>query len=80
MMAPPTILDNIVVHELAHLIFPNYTEVCRNEVEKVTNVGEHLPGHDSPDGPILPQMAARSQQVARHFFPFTRCGSPVVYG
>ena len=35
MMAPPTVLDYIVVHELAHLIFPNHTKEFWNEVDKV---------------------------------------------
>lgn len=35
MMAPPTILDYIVVHELAHLIYPNHTKAFWNEVDKV---------------------------------------------
>ena len=35
MMAPLTILDYIVVHELAHLIFPNHTKAFWNEVDKV---------------------------------------------
>ncbi|MCK4624777.1 MAG: M48 family metallopeptidase [Phycisphaerae bacterium] len=35
MMAPPTILDYIVVHELAHLIHPNHTDAFWNEVDKV---------------------------------------------
>ena len=35
MMAPLTILDYIVVHELAHLIHPNHTEAFWNEVDKV---------------------------------------------
>ena len=34
-MAPPTVLDYIVVHELAHLIFPNHTKEFWNEVDKV---------------------------------------------
>jgi predicted metal-dependent hydrolase len=35
MMAPPTILDYIVVHELGHLIHPNHSEAFWNEVDKV---------------------------------------------
>ncbi len=35
MMAPPTILDYIVVHELAHLHLPNHTTAFWNEVDKV---------------------------------------------
>lgn len=35
MMAPPTILDYVVVHELAHLIHPNHTTAFWNEVDKV---------------------------------------------
>ncbi len=35
MMAPLTILDYIVVHELAHLIYPNHTAAFWNEVDKV---------------------------------------------
>lgn len=35
MMAPPTVLDYIVVHELAHLIHANHTEAFWNEVDKV---------------------------------------------
>jgi len=35
MMAPPSVLDYIVVHELAHLIHPNHTEAFWNEVDKV---------------------------------------------
>ena len=35
MMAPLTILDYIVVHELAHLVYPNHTEAFWNEVDKV---------------------------------------------
>ena len=35
MMAPMTILDYIVVHELAHLVFPNHTAAFWNEVDKV---------------------------------------------
>lgn len=35
MMAPLTILDYIVVHELAHLIHANHTEAFWNEVDKV---------------------------------------------
>jgi predicted metal-dependent hydrolase len=35
MMAPLTILDYIVVHELAHLIYPNHTKAFWNEVDKV---------------------------------------------
>lgn len=35
MMAPPTVLDYIVVHELAHLIHANHTEAFWNEIDKV---------------------------------------------
>jgi predicted metal-dependent hydrolase len=35
MMAPLTILDYIVVHELTHLIYPNHTKAFWNEVDKV---------------------------------------------
>jgi predicted metal-dependent hydrolase len=35
MMAPLTVLDYIVVHELAHLIYPNHTAAFWNEVDKV---------------------------------------------
>ena len=35
MMAPLMILDYIVVHELAHLIFPNHTAAFWNQVDKV---------------------------------------------
>jgi predicted metal-dependent hydrolase len=35
MMAPLTILDYIIVHELAHLIYPNHTKAFWNEVDKV---------------------------------------------
>lgn len=35
MMAPLTILDYIVVHELAHLVHANHTEAFWNEVDKV---------------------------------------------
>ena len=35
MMAPPTVLDYIVVHELAHLIHPNHTDAFWNELDKV---------------------------------------------
>ena len=35
MMAPPTVLDYIVAHELTHMIHPNHTEVFWNEMDKV---------------------------------------------
>ncbi|QDU94105.1 M48 family metallopeptidase [Lignipirellula cremea] len=35
MMAPPTVLDYIVVHELAHLIHANHTDAFWNEVDKI---------------------------------------------
>lgn len=35
MMAPPSVLDYIVVHELAHLIHSNHTHAFWNEVDKV---------------------------------------------
>ncbi|MBC8868958.1 MAG: M48 family metallopeptidase [Planctomycetes bacterium] len=35
MMAPATVLDYIVVHELAHLIHANHTKAFWNEVDKV---------------------------------------------
>lgn len=35
MMAPTTILDYIVVHELAHLHYPNHNAAFWNEVDKV---------------------------------------------
>jgi len=35
MMAPLTILDYIVVHELAHLVYPNHTKAFWNELDKV---------------------------------------------
>ena len=35
MMAPATVLDYIVVHELAHLRYPNHTAAFWNEVDKV---------------------------------------------
>ncbi len=35
MMAPLTILDYIVVHELTHLVYPNHTKAFWNEVDKV---------------------------------------------
>ena len=35
MMAPGTVLDYIVVHELAHLIHLNHTAAFWNEVDKV---------------------------------------------
>jgi predicted metal-dependent hydrolase len=35
MMAPMTIPDYIVVHELAHLIHPNHTGAFWNQVDKI---------------------------------------------
>lgn len=35
MMSPPTILDYIVVHELAHIRYPNHTRTFWNEVDKI---------------------------------------------
>lgn len=35
MMAPPTVLDYIIVHELAHLLYPNHTTAFWNQVDKV---------------------------------------------
>ena len=35
MMSSPTVLDYIVVHELAHLIYPNHTQAFWNQVDKV---------------------------------------------
>ncbi|MEI8372803.1 MAG: SprT family zinc-dependent metalloprotease [Planctomycetota bacterium] len=35
MMAPATVLDYIVVHELAHIRYPNHTAAFWNEVDKV---------------------------------------------
>ncbi len=35
MMAPPRVLDYIVVHELAHIIYPNHTHDFWNEVDKI---------------------------------------------
>jgi len=35
MMSPPTILDYIVVHELAHVRYPNHTRAFWNEVDKI---------------------------------------------
>jgi len=35
MMAPPTIIDYIAVHELAHLNHPNHTQAFWNEVDKI---------------------------------------------
>lgn len=34
-MAPLTIIDYIIVHELVHLIYPNHTDAFWNEVDKV---------------------------------------------
>jgi len=35
MMAPPTIIDYIVVHELCHFHLMDHTEAFWNEVDKV---------------------------------------------
>ena len=35
MMSPAKILDYIVVHELAHLIFPDHSAKFWNEVDKL---------------------------------------------
>ncbi|RLE35589.1 MAG: M48 family peptidase, partial [Acidobacteria bacterium] len=35
MMAPQTIIDYIVVHELCHLHYPDHTDAYWNEVDKV---------------------------------------------
>lgn len=35
MMAPMKILEYIVVHELAHLLFPNHSAQFWNEVDKI---------------------------------------------
>jgi len=35
MMAPPTVLDYIVAHELAHLIHPNHSKAFWSEVDKL---------------------------------------------
>lgn len=35
MMAPPRVLDYIVVHELSHIIYPNHTHDFWNEVDKI---------------------------------------------
>jgi predicted metal-dependent hydrolase len=41
MMAPPTVLDYIIAHELAHRIHPDHTKAFWNEVDKVMpNYGE----------------------------------------
>ena len=35
MMAPPTIIDYIVVHELCHFHYLDHTEAFWNEVDKI---------------------------------------------
>jgi predicted metal-dependent hydrolase len=35
MMAPSTVLDYIVVHELAHLRYPNHTRAFWNQIDKI---------------------------------------------
>ncbi len=63
MLAPLKILDYIVVHELAHLLYPNHSTQFWNEVDKMMPdfqerkvwLREHGEGMDSPhiknDGP-----------------------------